>query len=235
MVLTSRSDILYELANVGDLPLPHTPPQSANKRSRSPDTASTQSTLPEDMSKETRPIAGPKRLQTYQQAVWATASSPEQSQPSSSSTVPSQHHMFQPSTTSTLAGLPPLSGAPGVWPSASSISPMYPPPMVSSQQPSYPPGSLSSSSFTFDPPSQPVQPQPFPPLSQRSPTFPSAPPNTFETTFPEFAGPGADGVPNSPPQAGSSGLSGTDFASPANGILDNDTLAMWSMAPFSFE
>ncbi|KAH0832830.1 hypothetical protein J3R83DRAFT_11755 [Lanmaoa asiatica] len=87
-------DILYELASVGDLPLPQPSPQGGTKRERDSDSP-TLTSRPTSMSKESpRTIAGSRRISrevhshTHSQSQQPRQQQPQQSQPPSSYNLP---------------------------------------------------------------------------------------------------------------------------------------------------
>lgn len=223
--LTESSDILYDLANVGDLPLPNTPPPAGHKRSRSPEREPCQTDEPES-TKRNRQIAGSKRLQAYQQAQWPTSSvspadsaSPIPSAPPPSASASAADRIFA------LAGLPPLRPSSGAWPSHSTVSQMYPDLI---QQASFSAVSSPGSAFEYDLTDASLQAI----LSSGAgPSYIAAmPPASYSPhAAPAGAAVNAPMQPNMQQQAAQPGYVA------GNGMLDSEILTMWSLAPPGFE
>lgn len=226
-ILIHHSDILYELAEVGDLPLPGTPSFAGSKRSRSPDRGSSSPDGVESP-KVDRQIAGTKRLQAYQRTHWPPASA---SVAVPSSTTP---NVSPPSTAEQafpLSGLPPLSGNSEMWPSSSTVTHPF---IDEAQKTSY--SSVSSPGNTFvsdglgDAALQAFL------SSENNSSFMAAMPSASFPAPMSLSDADARALyassQNTPPmpqavtQAGSMSL---------GGISDSDILAMWSLAPSGFE
>ncbi|KAI0090935.1 fungal-specific transcription factor domain-containing protein [Irpex rosettiformis] len=210
------TEVLNDLANVGDIPIPPTPVTTINKRPRSPD--SSPSPLPvldgAETIQESRPLASSRRFQAYQQAQSPATSSSSRS----NSTHPPSLEQPPPPI---LDSFPPLSSHSGAWPSSCTISPLNNDPFP-----------LSPFTAMSAPADVAYKPQPFPPLDQNSPPLPNFSPTGFSSNsiLGDFSGPSGAYASS----AHSSQPFGTTGAH-TSGILDGDTLAMWSFAPSGFE
>lgn len=217
--------MLYDLANVGDIPLPNTPP-TVTKRPRSPNFQSSVPHSPEspEVDRQSRPIASSRRFQAYKQAhspTFSSSSRSESSQPPSTgaSSSPDQH--MPPA----LDSFPPISANAGTWPNTGTASKGD----ADTTHPSIFSATSLASHNPFESASVDVSPQPFPPLDPSVPFMADIYSASYSSspTFANFADPGdvyhasAHGGQGVPMQSGN--------------ILDNDTLAMWSFAPPGFE
>ena len=223
--LSLNSEVLNDLANVGDLTIPQTP-VTVTKRPRSNESSPSPLSFPDNVEvpRDTRPVASSRRFQAYQQAHSPAASGSSRStsaQPPSINSVNNSNSEH--SAPTTLDSFPPLSAPSGGWPSSNTISSMM------TNDP-FPLSNFTSTSSSAS--AAAYKPQPFPPLDQGSPPLPNFSPAEFNSSplFGEFADPSGAYAPS----AHSSQPFGTT-AGQANGVLDSDTLAMWSFAPSGFE
>ncbi len=225
----SFSEVLNDLANVEGLNIPETV-ASIPKRPRSPESSPSPLSAPDlaETARESRPVASSRRFQAYQQAHSPEASSSRSESSHPPSLSPASNSGRDQPAPPVLDSFPPLSSHSGIWPSSSTISTMSSDPFPLS------PFVLTSSAanVAFKPATLQPQPEPFPPLDQSSPPLPDFSPTGFlnNSSFAQFTGSSGAYAPS----AQSSNLFG--MSSPQmNGVLDSDTLAMWSCAPSGFE
>ncbi|KAK7466198.1 Gypsy retrotransposon integrase-like protein 1 [Stygiomarasmius scandens] len=228
-------DILFELACVGDLPLPNASPPVKNKRewgADSPASQSSEGAIVADAPTEGRAIAGSRRVASSNPSSQTTKSSPSSFHNPES---PSNLQLFSlPMYTDELGRLP-LHGQ-------VNFSTRSQPPTQQDQQPSTMNGSTASGfwyphnvipsgqgSMTLSSPNYPAQQNPVPYYDNSgysAPYMNGGDGAATESTSPDLqqywvAGPQQQ--PNVVPRANNTGF------------IDQDTIAMWSNAPTGFE
>ncbi|KAF5363184.1 hypothetical protein D9758_008334 [Tetrapyrgos nigripes] len=228
-------DILYELACVGDLPLPNFSPPMQNKREWGSDSPSSQSsdTLVAEAPSTGRAIAGSRRVASSSSAAPSSQAPPSQSKRQDSS---SNKQCFSlPMYTNELGRLP-LHGQVNF---STSSQPTHQPQSMAGNEYWYPPDVMQSHSgdITLSPArystqaGQPAQSAFYDGLGGYSGSYMGG----ADAGGGQGAGLGypygmnGDGMTRASQQAGPTSVAAD------HGLIDPDTIAMWSSAPTGFE